>query len=214
MAYTYNPATGKWTKSESPATTKATTPSSSPTSNNSSGGGSSNNNRSGNTTSNNSSSKTSAGKVEQANNYIELNTLEGTLNYIVTKETIKLRAGDTVKLKGLGVNLSGNYYVKSVTRQFSTRGYSNSAVLVKTDMGDVLKIKTKKLASVASVTVTSEGGKLIRTYTVKKGDTLKSIAKKFYGKSTSKEVKKIKDANKKILGTKSTVKKGQKLIIP
>lgn len=212
MPYTYNPATGQWTKSESPATTKATTPSSSPTSNNSSSGGGSN--KSGNTTSKNSSSKTSAGKVEKANNYIELNTLEGTLNYIVTKETIKLRAGDTVKLKGLGVNLSGNYYVKSVTRQFSTRGYSNSAVLVKTDMGEVLKIKTKKLASVASVTVTSEGGKLIRTYTVKKGDTLKSIAKKFYGKNTSKEVKKIKDANKKVLGTKNTVEKGQKLIIP
>lgn len=211
MAYTYNPATGKWTKSESSPAPKPSSPVQ-PASGGGGGGGS--NNSSGNTTSNNSSNKTSAGKVEQANNYIELNTLEGTLNYIVTKETVKLNAGDTVKLKGLGVNLSGNYYVKSVTRQFSTRGYTNSAVLVKTDMGEVLKIKTKKLASVTTVTVTSEGGKLIRTYTVKTGDTLKSLAKKFYGKDTSKEVDKIYNANKKILGASKTIKKGQKLIIP
>ena len=212
MAYTYNPATGKWTKS-------TTSSSSSNNSGGSSGGSSSSKSSSssggsGNLSSGNSSSNTSAGKVEQETNYIELNTLEGTLNYIVTKETIKLTAGDTVKLKGLGVNLSGNYYVKSVTRQFSVNGYSNSAVLIKTDMGTVLKLQTKNLSKVASVTVESVGGKLVRTYTVKKGDTLNSIAKQFFGSTANTYVNKIYEANKSILGTNRTVKIGQKLTIP
>lgn len=222
MSYTYDPKTGKWTnnpdppKTTSKSTGKSTSKSTSKTPTK---------NSSGNTTSNNTNKNTSQGAEEKKNNYIEINTLEGTLNYIVTKETIKLTAGDTVKLKGLGVNLSGNYYVKSVTRQFSSSGYSNSAVLIKTDMGTSLKTKTVSSSSKAKTatttskaktsTTTSTKSKNTRTYTVKKGDNLTKIAIKFYKKGTTKYVNKIYNANKSKIGSnKNLIKPGQKLIIP
>lgn len=217
MSYTYDPKTGKWTNNPNPP--KKTTPSKTKPSKTTPSKNTSINktttNPSGNTTNNNTDSKTSQGSEEKKNNYIEINTLEGTLTYIVTKETIKLTAGDTVKLKGLGVNLSGNYYVKSVTRQFSSSGYSNSAVLIKTDMGTSLKTKTTGSSSKSATSkTTSTKSKNTRTYTVKSGDTLKKIAIKFYKHGTSKYVNKIYNANKSKIGKNKKVKKGQKLIIP
>lgn len=51
-----------------------------------------------------------------------------------------------------------------------------------------------------------------RTYTVKDGDTLKSLAKKYYGKSS--KWKKIYNANKKKIPASQKLKKGMKLTIP
>lgn len=51
-----------------------------------------------------------------------------------------------------------------------------------------------------------------RSYAVQKGDTLKSIAKKYYGKSD--KWKKIFDANKGKIPVSMKLKKGQKLVIP
>ncbi len=51
-----------------------------------------------------------------------------------------------------------------------------------------------------------------RTYTVKDGDTLKSLAKKYYGKSS--KWKKIYDANKNKIPASQKLKKGMKLTIP
>lgn len=49
-------------------------------------------------------------------------------------------------------------------------------------------------------------------YTVRAGDTLKTIAKKFYGRSS--KWKKIYDANSKLIPASKKLKKGMKLIIP
>ena len=153
---TYNTETGKWTRN---AGSSSSNSSSSPKK--SSGGGSKKSGGSGdNLTSKASSKKKSDGKVEKKYNYIEYNTLIGTLSFIVNEKTIKLTAGDTVKLEGLGKYLSGNYFVKDVTRQISTNGYSHTATLIKTDFGSSLttttkskdkkKTKTKKEKSSAS----------------------------------------------------------------
>lgn len=202
-SYTYDPRTGKWTK-------KTTN-----TGGGSSGGGGSN------LTSSNSNKNSSTGSTEKKYNYIEINTLSGTLNFIVTEETIKLKAGDTVKLKGLGSYLSGNYYVNDLTRQISSNGYSHSATLIKTDFGKSLKTSTsttkKKTAPKTTkkekkVTSTPKASSAKRTYTVKRGDCLWNIAKRFYGNGAS--YTKIYDANTNKIANPNLIYPGQVFVIP
>ena len=202
---TYDPQTGKWTKNGGG--------SSSSNSNNKS---SSSNSKSGdNLTASSSSKNDSSGQVEKKYNYIEVNTLSGTLNFIVNEDTIKLKAGDTVKLNGLGKYLSGNYYVKDITRQISSSGYSHSATLIKTDVGSSLKTSTKskdKKKPVKKVTSSPSKSTAQRTYTVKKGDCLWNIAKKFYGKGSA--YTKIYDANTNKIANPNLIYPGQIFVIP
>lgn len=136
MAYTYNPANGKWTQSNSPKDTASKSSTPTKTASSDSKGSTSNN-----LTSTNTDKDSSTGATEKEYNEIEFNTLQGTLNFIVTEETIQLKAGDTVKLQGLGSYLSGDYYVKDITRQVGSSGYSHNATLIKTNFGSSLKIK-------------------------------------------------------------------------
>ena len=204
-SYTYDPRTGKWTK-------KTT---------NTGGGGNTPNSGGSNLTSSNSNKNSSTGSTEKKYNYIEINTLSGTLNFIVTEETIKLKAGDTVKLKGLGSYLSGNYYVNDLTRQISSNGYSHSATLIKTDFGKSLKTSTsttkKKTAPKTpkkekKVTSTPKASSAKRTYTVKRGDCLWNIAKRFYGNGAS--YTKIYDANTNKIANPNLIYPGQVFVIP
>ena len=225
-SYTYNPKTGKWTHSK---TTRSSNSGSSQKSKSSSGGRQSSNTSSSskgsNLTATNPSKHTSTGSTEKKYNTIELNTLEGTLQFIVTNETIKLKAGDTVKLLGLGRYLSGNYYIKEINRQIGSNGYEHSAVCIRTDFGDKLKLSTSKGSKVTKKRVASpkkpkKKKKASRTYTVARGDCLWNIAKKYYGSGT--QWKKIYNANQDVCGKPYTkggvtyvmIYQGQKLTIP
>ena len=215
-SYTYDPKTGKWTKK---------TTNTGGSSNKKTNGGSTSNNGGSNLTSSNSNKNSSTGSTEKKYNYIEINTLSGTLNFIVTEETIKLKAGDTVKLKGLGSYLSGNYYVQDITRQISSNGYSHSATLIKTDFGKSLKTSTsttnkktnkktkkktpKKQKKVASSPKASSAK---RTYTVKRGDCLWNIAKRFYGNGA--KYTRIYDANTNKIANPNLIYPGQVFVIP
>lgn len=171
----------------------------------------------------------SSSDADKKANQIELNTLKGTLNYIVTEETIKLNAGDTVRLKGFGKYLSRKYYVVDIRRTISLDGYSNSATVICTDFGESLKSITKETKKKKSETAgqsstptadtkkeksskTSKTTKKTRYYTVKKGDCLWSIAKKFYGSGSS--YTKIYNANKGKIKNPNHIKTGMKLVIP
>ena len=198
--YTYDPKTGKWTKS----TSEDKTSNNDNTPKNTDGD---------NLTSNSSDKDSSSGATEKKYNTIELNTLNGTLSFIVTEETIKLKAGDTVKLKGLGKYLSGNYYVKDITRQISSTGYEHSATLIKTDFGNSLKVSgstSKKDTKVVNSTPKADSAN--RTYTVKKGDCLWNIAKKYYGDGS--KYTKIYDANTDKVADPNLIYIGQVLVIP
>ena len=208
---TYDPQTGKWTKngggSSSSKSNKSGSKSRSKSSSNSKSGD--------NLTVSSSSKNDSSGQVEKKYNYIEVNTLSGTLNFIVNEDTIKLKAGDTVKLNGLGKYLSGNYYVKDITRQISSSGYSHSATLIKTDVGSSLKTSTKskdKKKPVKKVTSSPSKSTAQRTYTVKKGDCLWNIAKKFYGNGSA--YTKIYDANTNKIANPNLIYPGQVFVIP
>lgn len=193
---TYDPQTGKWTKSkvEKKTTTakKSTTKKSNTTTKKSSG-----------SHSNNHTKKSSSGKVKKKYNTIKLRTLSGTLNFVANENTIKLKAGDTIELKGFGKYLSGKYYIQDLTRSISSRGYTNSATVIKTDFGESVKVvkktskkKSKKKAtklkpvnknkkviseSLKTVKVTKTAEFATLTYTVTKGECPMSIAKKIFG---------------------------------
>lgn len=223
---TYDPQTGKWTRNNDGGGSSSKSNSNSGSSRGSksnSGGGSGKSNL----TSKSSDKKHSSGKTEKKYNNIELRTLQGTLNFIVTEQTIKLKAGDTVKLQGLGKFLSGNYYVKDITRQISTNGYAHSATLIKTDFGKSLKSSTKsskkkgsssKKSSTKKKTTKKETSpktksNATKTYTVKKGDCPYSIAKRFYGNGNQwkkliveKTGKPIPNPKKLQIGTKLIIK--------
>lgn len=202
-SYTYDPKTGAWTKS---TTDDSSSSSDSGNSSSSSGGD--------NLTSSTSDKDSSAGSVEKQYNTIEMNTLSGTLSFIVTEETIKLSAGDTVKIKGLGKYLSGNYYVKDITRQISSSGYSHSATLIKTDFGNSLKVSSSSTQKTEEKKVqsTPKASDAQRTYTVKKGDCLWKIAKEFYGNGAL--YTKIYDANTKKIANPNLIYVGQVFVIP
>ncbi len=226
--YTYDPSSGNWSSSSSNSGSNNST-SNTGSSNNS--GGSNNNtssgnnsggsNSNGNLSSSNTDNKSATGSTEKKINYIEINTLIGTLNFIVTTQTIKLKAGDTVNLQGLGKYLSGKYYVKEVIRSISSNnGYEHSATVIKTDFGTKLKKvskknskkkKNKKKKTTKKVKSSKSKSKTPkRYYVVKSGDTLYSIAAKYYGKGSSWE--KISKANNNV--SYKAIKVGQKLVIP
>ena len=215
--YVYDPKTGEWKKtttSSSNSTTKTNTTS----------------NSGDNLTSKSTDKDSSTGSVEKKYNDIEINTLMGTLNFIATKETIKLKAGDTVKLKGLGKHLSGNYYIKDLTRVIGSNGYSHSATLIKTNFGKSLKTSSKttkkkdtkpsttkkktvtKKKTTKKVTSTKTAKTAKRTYTVKRGDCLWNIAKRFYGKGSL--YTRIYDANTNKIANPNLIYPGQVFIIP
>ena len=227
-SYNYDPKTGEWTKttsnsgSSSKSSGSSKSSSSSGSSSSSSSSNSSNSSKGDNLSSSSSNKNESKGSVEKKYNTIEINTLNGTLNFIVTEETIKLKAGDTVKLQGLGKYLSGNYYVKDITRQISNNGYSHSATLIKTDFGNSLKTasktsaknnnNTKKDSTKKKVSSSSSSKSAQRTYTVKKGDCLWNIAKKFYGNGAL--YTKIYDANTNKIANPNLIYVGQVFVIP
>lgn len=220
-SYTYNPETGEWTRNnDGGGSSSGGGSSNSPSSGGSdTSGGSPSSSGGDNLTANSTDKDSSSGIVEKQYNTIEINTLSGTLSFIVTNETIKLKAGETVKLNGLGKYLSGNYFVKDVTRQISSQGYSHSATLVRTDVGNSLKSSTTTTAKVTKPKPapqkeqsSPQAATAQRTYTVKKGDCLWNIAKMFYGNGAS--WGKIYDANTGQIANPNLIYPGQVFVIP
>ena len=218
-SYTYDPKTGKWTHNTSgTSTSKQSSNGSSNSSSPPKSSGSSN------LSSKSTNSDSSSGDVETKYNTIEYNTLEGTLNYIATEETIKINPGDTIRLEGLGNTLSGLYYVQDVTRSVSSSGYSHSATLIKTDFGSSLKLNTtstppvsggsnptnkatKKVTSSANTSNTST-----RTHVLQRGECLWGLARKYYGNGAL--FTRIAQANNISASQYKRIPIGTRLIIP
>lgn len=185
-SHTYDPKTGTWGTNTSKGSTTNTSKKKSTKSD-----------TGGNTkSSSNTDKNTSKGSSEKKYNEIEINVLKGSISAIATPDTLKIKVGDTITLKGIGKYLSGNYYVESINRKIDNSGYSHTFEVIKMNFGDTLKSSPKK-----STSSKKKASKVLKktskkTYTCKKGDTIYTIAKKYYG-STSK-YKKILDANKSI----------------
>lgn len=124
----YDPKTGTWKKS---VTTTAS---------------SNEEEKSSNNVPNSSTGKESSSKVDSKEkadkDFIEseFNTLVGELSIIPSKKNIRIKINDTVEIKGVGKNLSGNYFVSAITRSISKDGgYTQSLSVMKNGFGDSLK---------------------------------------------------------------------------
>lgn len=211
---TYDPTTGKWSSSGGGGSSNRRPSSGGGNKQPSSGSGNTKPSSSsgGNMTSSNSNPNSSTGSAEKKYNTIEYNILTGQLKFIATKETIKLAAGDTVKLNGLGKYLSGLYFVQDVTRQISKEGYSHSATVIKTDFGNSLKKTStstvdKKVPKKKKPEETSQ-----RIHYLKAGECLWSVARKYYGNGA--QYPKIAKANNISPSQYRRLPIGLKLIIP
>lgn len=212
-SYTYNPATGKWTKSTTETnTTEKETPKSPPSNSSGSSSSAPKSAPKSNLTSTNSNKDTSTGSTEKKYNTIEYNTLSGSLKFIATNTTIQIKAGDTITLNGLGKYLSGDYYVQDVTRSIGSSGYTHSCTVIKTNFGSSLKMSAPEEKKVQKPVASSAPSTNQRTYTVKKGDCLWNIAKQYYGNGSA--YGKIYDANTKQIANPNLIYPGQVFIIP
>ena len=125
VKYTYNPKTQQWepvtyTTSDTALSTKTE--------------------KAGSVTIDTSSKVNSQAEADSDYIEIEFNTLEGELALIASKSTIKIKAGQTLKIEGVGKYLSGLYFVSAVKRVIDNRvGYSHTLTVIKTGFGSSLK---------------------------------------------------------------------------
>ena len=192
MAQKLNPSDGTWTKTDTKGKwTKTKTDTKGKEKNN----GKDSSDKS-NLKSSNSSKKTATSKSTKKANKKTLRTLVGKLVVVPNEYSIRIIPRSTVKLKGLGKYLSGNYYVKSVERTIDSNGYSQSAEVIKTDFRKSLKIyakypdeksKIKDYESIYKKNLAKYKKKhknaKPKKHIVKKKETLYTISKKYY-KST------------------------------
>ena len=169
--------------------------------------------------------KTATSKATNRANRKTLYSLEGNLSYVPNENSIQLRAGETVKLKGLGSYLSGNYYVSSIERTISSSGYSQSATVIKTNFRKSLKIVAKypdeksKLKAFESTYKKnlekykkSHNGATPKSHVVGKKETLYTISKKYFNSTRyANQLAKINGSIPKKKWTKLPV--GYKLVI-
>ena len=140
MARKYDPKTGTWKKVSDKKTSKSNNTSKSNTSKKKS------NDTSGKTNSSKTNKNSSAGSSKKKSNKRVLNTLEGAVTVVPTPTTIKIKPAQTIKISGVGSQLSGKYYVKDVTRTISSSGLSISLTVIKTNFRETLKTTTKKIS--------------------------------------------------------------------
>lgn len=141
-----------------------------------------------------SSKDTATSKATQKVNKKTIRTLVGNLAMVPTDNSIKIVPRSTIKLNGLGKYLSGNYYVETVERTIdASSGYSQNAVVIKTDFRNSLKIYAKypdeqsKVSDYESIYKKnlanykkSHNNAKPKKHIVKKKDTLYTISKKYF----------------------------------
>ena len=108
--------------------------------------------------------------------------LEGSLEI---RPYVGMKARTTIQLYNLGNNFSGKYYVNSVTTTLNRSGYSQQIEVLRSNfVWKTSSLKNPPKADSKPKVPTKKAPAKKRTYTVKKGDTLWAISKRFYGKGT------------------------------
>ena len=215
MAKQYNAYTGKWEDVYAPAPTSDTppkaTPNTSPTTNTTPPKP---------TTADKGNAHQGSGQdnkedAEEKLREIEYD-LEGTAEIHPDPSfSSKISARNVVVFEGMGNNFSGKYFLDTVVHTINRSGYKMSF--------DVLRNNFVWVSSTANKTPTNdvnlqqvqpkqEPVKKQQTYTVKKGDTLWAIAKRFYG--DGKEFTRIVDANKGKIKEPDLIYPNQVFVIP
>lgn len=118
--------------------------------------------------------------VNVTNNQADVYILTGTAN-IVPNLDVKVR--DTVNMQGLGKYLSGAYFVEEVTFEITDRGIKQSLSVSKNAFGGSINSGNPSTTTTTQQAVTPSSSNK-RTHTLKKGETLWSLAVKYYGNGT------------------------------
>ena len=150
----------------------------------------------------------------------EVNVLKGDIEL---DPLAKVSARTTITLSGLGKSISGLYFVDSVKYTFNQdSGFSKSCSVSRNGFGNYIKkgniILENQVNSNENYRLEEVPREQIpldveqRTYTVVSGDTLWSIALKFYNDGS--QYTKIADANNISQQEYSSVQIGRRLIIP
>jgi LysM repeat protein len=108
----------------------------------------------------------------------------------------------------LGTSLSGD----SVVSRAEAARLKNENLTLRKEVEDLRAHRSPDKAQPETKTTDKKPGATQRTYTVREGDTLASISRKFY-KSTGRW-KKIRDANKNVIDDPAKLKPGMTLTIP
>lgn len=138
-----------------------------------------------------------------------ISTLSGTIQLALPNPNFK--AKKTIQLNGLG-SLNGSYYVESVKYSFNKEGYTQDIQVSRKWEGESAKRPTPVPPPPPPATPVVTPPVQQRTYTVKKGDCLWNIAKKYYGKGSL--YTKIYDANRDKIKNPNLIYPGQVLKIP
>lgn len=149
---------------------------------------------------------------------IEKNTIVADIDMIPDSKT---SAKKTIRLEGLGLNLTGLYYVDKVTRTWSKdNGFSQSMTVSRNAFGDSIKRGFKpQLTQPTPPPPVRDNPRVVvtpkiepRIHIVQSGDSLWSIALKYYNNGNL--YTKIAEANNIAKSDYNQVKVGKKLIIP
>ena len=176
--YYYNPKTYSWEKASYSTPTfnlaSGNTSYNSSSMSNSGGGSSGALSQTGVANTSNSANTSSRTSAEKEYIDVEFNTLTGECSVLPTKEAMKLKVGDTVKIKGIGKYLSGQFFIAGISRTIdSSGGYSMSLSLIRNGFGDSLKKAVTPPAPVD--TGAKDTSKNVVNNSIKVGDKVKIV---------------------------------------
>jgi nucleoid-associated protein YgaU len=138
--------------------------------------------------------------------------LEGTAEILPLPN---LQARHMINLQGIGSNFSGKYFVSTVTHTINRGGYSMQVDVLRSNFDwkiDPLKEIDSKPVPKPKPPKPAPTKPKQRTHTVKKGDTLWAISKRYYGNGA--QYMKIVNANKSKIKDPHWIYPKQVFIIP
>ena len=152
----------------------------------------------------------------------EVNTLEGDVT--LREPDLSIEPQKTIRLEHIGSALTGLYYIEEVSIEVSANGVTQSLKLSRNGFTDTImmnnavaptdksKVKIPGSSAPEKVPQARAPEASSKIYSVKKGDSLPSIAKSKYSKES--QWTKIYEANKSTVKNPNLIRPGQKLIIP
>ena len=148
----------------------------------------------------------------------EVNVLEGSVKLREPDLTIKPQK--TLRLENIGTALTGLYYIEEVSIEVSANGVEQTVSVSRNGFTDTIKMNNAKAPSdkkpkepkKPSTSKPQKPKNKTKVHTVKKGDTLWDISKKYYGKPEL--WTKLYKANKSNIKNPHWIYPGQKFVIP
>nr|DAI99398.1 MAG TPA: tail assembly protein [Caudoviricetes sp.] len=152
----------------------------------------------------------------KGNGLKEINVLEGDIK--LRTPNFSIVPQKSVRLEGIGTALTGLYYIEATSISVTQDGVEQTVSVSRNGFTDTVKMNNAKAPTNKSPAKSPKkqtkqpANKVAKSYSVKKGDNLWNIAKKYYGKGSL--WTKIYKANKSKIKNPNLIYPGQKFTIP